>query len=58
MVGNPHCQRVRVHILWGKWMDAAQKAEVPCAFQPGMPVVTINLRRNRLAILQFLQGNP
>ena len=52
----PDPQRFSLHIPLEKWVDTPQKAEVQRALQPDMPVVTVDLGVNRLAVIGAFHG--
>ena len=43
--------RFSLHVPFEKWVDAPQKAKAQFAANPGMPVVTVDLGVNRLAVM-------
>ncbi len=43
--------RFSLHVPLEKWVDAPQKAKAQFADDPGMPVVTVDLGVNRLAVM-------
>ncbi len=47
----PDGLRFSLHVPFEKWIDAPQKAKVPFAADPGMPVVAVDLGVNRLAVM-------
>jgi len=47
----PDDQRFSIHIPMEMWIDAPKKAEVQRALQPDMPVITVDLGVNRLAVM-------
>ncbi len=43
--------RVSLHVPFEKWVDAPPKAKAQLAANPGMPIVTVDLGVNRLAVM-------
>ncbi|MDA8206143.1 MAG: hypothetical protein M0Z36_08740 [Thermaerobacter sp.] len=61
--------RFALHVPMERWVNAPKKAKEPFAADPGMPVVTVDLGVNRLAVMgafrndklvatQYIRGGP